>query len=46
MHMEQLKCSDTRLKKDEYLLKQRHLDTFSGWLASKVKFGDSIGRYV
>nr|XP_011465696.1 PREDICTED: uncharacterized protein LOC101306728 [Fragaria vesca subsp. vesca] len=43
MHREQLKCSDTRLEHDENLLEQRHLDTFSGWLASKVKFGDSIG---
>ncbi|KAL6185090.1 hypothetical protein ACLB2K_041225 [Fragaria x ananassa] len=43
MHREQLKCSDTRLEHDEKLLEQRHLDTFSGWIARKVKFGDSTG---
>ncbi|XP_062014790.1 uncharacterized protein LOC133731433 [Rosa rugosa] len=41
MHREELKYSDTRLEHDENLLEQRHLSTFSGWLADKVKFGDS-----
>ncbi|XP_024198613.2 uncharacterized protein LOC112201923 [Rosa chinensis] len=40
MHREELKCLDSRLEDNESLLEKRHMSSFSGWLADKVKFGD------
>ncbi|XP_061995536.1 uncharacterized protein LOC133713509 isoform X1 [Rosa rugosa] len=40
MHKEELKCLDSHLEDNESLLEKRHMSSFSGWLADKVKFGD------
>ncbi|KAK9286695.1 hypothetical protein L1049_015098 [Liquidambar formosana] len=37
MHVEELKCSNRRLAKDETLTQKRHIETFYEWLARKVQ---------
>ncbi|KAK3204369.1 hypothetical protein Dsin_018415 [Dipteronia sinensis] len=41
MHLDELRCSDRRLSKNESLLQKRHMKTFSAWLENKVKMGSS-----
>lgn len=41
LHREELKSSYSHLEKDEKLLEERHVDTFSGWLGDRVRYGDS-----